>query len=333
MTKDLEILAKQFEVRSFYFDVRRKKRLPIVLLKQFFFLLNKGFSASVWVCQFAGYHSYLPVMLGRALGKKVVLILGGTDCVSFPSIEYGALRHQPMRYFTARSIQKAHLLLPVSETLVHYSYTYTNNDFPNQGYKAHIRSVKTPYKVIFNGYDADKWPLGTHREGRSFVTVGADLGTRFGKRLKGIDLILEIAPLLPDCRFYIIGGDKLNEKVPENVELLSFIPNKELHAFLGTKQFYLQLSLSEGFPNALCEAMLTGCIPIVSNVGEMPSIVGNTGFILERRDPQLLIDLIRKSMEAPKLPENSRNQISKNYPVQRRERELTETLSALFNER
>ena len=46
--------------------------------------------------------------------------------------------------------------------------------------------------------------------------------------------------------------------------------------------------MSEGFPNALCEAMLSGCIPIVSNVGAMPKIVKETGYLLLKKDIYLL---------------------------------------------
>jgi glycosyltransferase involved in cell wall biosynthesis len=49
-------------------------------------------------------------------------------------------------------------------------------------------------------------------------------------------------------------------------------------------EFYLQLSVAEGFPNTLCEAMLCGCIPIGSNVFSIPKIIGDTGFVLKHRN-------------------------------------------------
>ncbi len=136
---------------------------------------------------------------------------------------------------------------------------------------------------------------------QTFVTVGANLGSRFGFELKGIDLIFEVAPLLPECKFYIVGGSSINHKVvPRNIILLDPIPNTELADFISSKQFYLQLSMSEGFPNALCEAMLCECIPIVSSVGAMPFIVGDNGYILNKKSTRELISIIEEALNPTK---------------------------------
>ncbi|WP_332911264.1 glycosyltransferase [Algoriphagus boritolerans] len=66
----------------------------------------------------------------------------------------------------------------------------------------------------------------------------------------------------------------------------------ELLKQYNTHQFYLQLSTSEGFPNALGEAMACGCVPIGSAVGAIPEIIDKTGFLLFRKEINELEALI-----------------------------------------
>jgi glycosyltransferase involved in cell wall biosynthesis len=330
--KDIEILNEVFNVIPFHFDVKVKWKVIFSFIHQFFFLLKFGFKSKVLVIQFGGYHSYLAVQFAKLTGKKSIIILGGTDCVSFPSIRYGSFYKKVLGYFTGKSLQKASILLPVDATLVDYQYSYQTNDFPRQGYLFHAPYVKTPFKVIYNGYDSSKWK-SLPKETNSFITVGANLSSRFGRALKGIDIILDIAAEFPECKFYIVGGALLNESVPSNVELMPVIPNNKLNKLLGEKQFYLQLSMSEGFPNALCEAMLCECIPIVSNVGAMPMIVQENGFILATKDKKLLKLIIEDALRTrtkEDIGHNARKSIIDRFPIERRKKELADTIVELI---
>jgi glycosyltransferase involved in cell wall biosynthesis len=330
--KDIAILNEAYDVTLFHFNVRVKWKVIFSFLKQLLFLLRHGFRSKAFIIQFGGYHSYLPVKFAQLTGKKSVIVLGGTDCVSFPSIRYGSFFKKTLGYFTGKSLKNASLLLPVDETLVDYEYTYQPNDFPRQGYLFHAPYVRTPFKVIYNGYDSAKWKA-LPKESNSFITVGANFGSRFGKALKGIDLLLGVASELPNCKFYLVGGTLLKESVPSNVELLPLIPNNELVNLVGEKQFYLQLSMSEGFPNALCEAMLCECIPIVSNVGAMPMIVEENGYVLPSKDKDILKSLINDALSNPskgEMGQKARRSIIERFPLERRKKELIATMAELI---
>ena len=336
--KDIDILKTEFDVKIHHFKVKDKQKVPLSFIVQKLFILRYLFSTNTYVVQFGGYHSFLPVIFARLFFKKCVIVLGGTDCVSFPSIHYGNFYKPLLGFFTKFSLKHAHLLLPVDDSLVHYKYNYQPNDNEYQGYKAYIPNIKTPFKVIYNGYDASLWSLlYNKKESNSFVTVGANLGSRFGFTLKGIDLIFDVAKSQPNCKFYIVGGTSIqNKTIPDNVILLDAIPNNKLAEFLQTKTFYLQLSLSEGFPNALCEGMLCGCIPIVSSVGAMPKIVGNKGFILEKKDVNYLskiIDLALNDKNLKKLSVEARENIKVNYTIENRKKELIKSLISLIEKK
>jgi glycosyltransferase involved in cell wall biosynthesis len=331
--KDIEIIEKEFELLIFHFDVTNKKKVPLFFIKQLIFIVLNIFKSNTYVTQFGGYHSVLPCLIGKLFRKKSIIILGGTDCVSFPSIRYGNFYKKGLKIATTLSLKNASLLLPVDETLVNYKYNYQPNDYPFQGYKYFIKNIKTPYKVIYNGYDADKWRCSIQKEPNSFVTVGANLGSRFGFELKGIDLIFKIAPLFPACKFYIVGGHLIkNIKVPSNIILLDPIPNTKLADFISSKQFYLQLSMSEGFPNALCEAMLCECIPIVSAVGAMPKIVGDIGFVLGVKSEQELQKMIQLALKTVSTidTKNVRERISTHFTLENRKEILNQTIKNQF---
>ncbi|GAA4296406.1 glycosyltransferase family 4 protein [Nibribacter koreensis] len=335
VVKDLQIMEKAYEVRHIGFLPAKKWQTPLIWLKQFFFLLRHIWTAQKLVCMFAGYHSWFPALFGKIAQKPVLIVAGGTDCVSFPSIGYGCFAKPILGKFTRWSYQLASYIAPVHEKLVRQEYKYQPNDFPYQGFRFHCPGLKTPHTVVYNGYDASFWRPGAtvHRQPKSFLTVCAGLHMRFTQRLKGIDLILEAARQLPEASFTIVGAPAgfAFPNQPVNVKLLPKMPLADLKAVYSAHTFYLQLSMSEGFPNALSESMLCGCVPIVSNVSSMPEIVGGAGFVLEKRESGLLIELLQKAMDSDTsfLGEMARQNIANHYPEARREEELLQLLQRL----
>lgn len=297
VVKDLEILRTEFEVRDFIVPFQPRWKIPFYFLQQFFVCLF-NLSAKGVVVQFAGFQSFIPFLVFGWFRKKRVIVAGGTDCVSFPSIRYGNFSRKPLSTLTRKSFEKADMILPVHESLIKQDYTYQDADGTMQGYRAFCGLIKAEEKVIWNGYDSAIWyPRNVPRAPSSFITVGAGFGTRFGFQLKGIDLVLSLAEALPDSSFTIVGGNTLAGKtIPSNVKLLAQVPNAKLPEIYSAHEYYLQLSVSEGFPNALTEAILCGCKPVVSNVGAMPMIVGDDRFILKKRDPEMLLQLVNNLM-------------------------------------
>ena len=167
----------------------------------------------MFIVQFSGYHAFLPTLFARISGKKSIIISGGTDCVSFPGIGYGYFNKPILKTFTKWSYQLCHHILPKHESLWYCDYHYDSNEPSAQGIKAFIPHLKTPHTVITNGYDPEQWPLlNLERKKNSFITLSGAFEYPFQVQLKGIDLILEVAPHFPACTFTIAG-------VPSHIKL------------------------------------------------------------------------------------------------------------------
>jgi glycosyltransferase involved in cell wall biosynthesis len=325
--KDLSFLEKEYDVTTNLFHVKNKALLPIYLLWNIVLFPFKSFGKSLVVAQFGGYHTVAPAIWSKILNKKFVIVLGGYDCVSFPQIGYGAFANKWMRKAVILSYKRADLLLPVHDSLIFSKYTYSSEYPESQGVKAFIPELKTPYTTIFNGYDSSKWSANLAlKKPHTALTIAAGIEENRRSVLKGIDLVLELALAHPEMQFVIVGGSLVN--TPINVVVHPQLPQSELLKLMQQSQFYLQLSISEGFPNALCEAMLCGCIPIVSNVASMPEIIGDTGVVLKHKNRAELSAILKKleSENQTELQQKAIDRIKTLYTESNRENQLLEAI-------
>jgi glycosyltransferase involved in cell wall biosynthesis len=332
--KDLDLLSKEYDLLSQDFISSKKFLVPFLFARQKLFLLKNIFGAKLIICRFAGYHSYIPALYGKIFRVPVLLILGGNESHYFPSIRYGNYVKKVYGFFTRISLQLASHLAPVDESLVQCDYKYDESGAPRQGYLEFCPKVKAPFTVIHNGYDEKIFypKKEMERKKNSFLTVALKIDDAEFYR-KGIDMIFAVAKSFPQCEFTIIGSSSSTKfaDVPSNVKVLHKVPYHQLVDVYSAHEFYLQLSLAEGFPNALCEAMLCGCIPIGAGVFGIPKIISDCGFILNRKDPELLKKLISAALisDKEKLSAKSRGHISKSFPLQRRVNELTTLIETL----
>ena len=326
---EIDILSDNFDLISINQKWSNKFLLPLNFVVQFFFLLFNLHKVNSILISFGGYSSFLPALLGNIFGKKVVIVVHGTDCVSFPEINYGNLRNPLMKFFTQKSYQLASLILPVSKSLVYTENSYFSSNILKFGYTHHLSNINTPHKVIHNGININYWQRDTliDRDKNSFITA-------LGKNqtiIKGVDLIVQVANNFPDYNFYIAGVDKINiSNIPKNIFLVGRLSADDLKKLYSKTQFYLQLSNSEGFGVALCEAMLCECIPIVSSVNFLPNIIGDAGFVLKSRDPLILTELIRNlaNSNISELEKKSRLRITENFTTQMRKEKLIKELKS-----
>lgn len=333
--KDIKLLSKYYNVTlntNKWFQLSS----PINYIKQFFYLLFSARKYDFVVIMFAGHWSIIPTIMGKFYGKPVFIILGGTDSVSYPELNYGSLRKKILKKVIQISLQKATALLPVDETLVYFQNTYFNNS--QQGIKFFFPNIATPIHTVYNGYMVNANINAITKAARisgSFITVAqVDNFTRF--TLKGLDLVINNANNFPNCKFTIIGINETISRalksIPENVTIYQYVESKQLTEYYLNHEYVIQCSISEGFPNALAEAMSYGCIPIVSNVGAMPKIIDNIGFIVENRDNQYFTNSINAALALTEEEKsNKRMEVHQRIINTFNEDKRTECLHSIFS--
>ncbi len=324
----------EFEVSSHDFLPKTKMHTPLSFLSQLFFLFKNLPTADLLIVQFAGYHSLLPALFGWVLRKPCLIVTGGTDAHYFPNIGYGNWQKPVLKTFTALSFKFCSHIAPKHKSLIKSSYSYDPTEPAQQGIYARLPELKTPYTEITNGYDTVKWQCQKQKRKNTFITVSGAWEYHFQQQLKGIDLILAVANSFPASEFIILGVDDKSRipSPPANVKVLPAVQNEELINIFSECEYYLQLSMAEGFPNALCEAMLCGCIPIGSAVFSIPEIIGDSGFILTERNPVALTALIKKALASDNanLPQKARARIAANYTLETRRQKLLHLCHSLM---
>lgn len=330
--KDMAILEKEYRLLPQDMPHFRKKELPWLFLRQFWHLLRHLPSASLCVVQFGGHHALLPAVMCRLFGKPLLIVTGGTDCFRIPEIGYGNFNKKFLGAVTAFAYRRADALAPVHQSLSRSTFTYLPGPSQPQGVYNLVPGLKTPGYTIYNGYDVSRFaPVpGIERAPGSYITVAGDLDNPVKYKRKGVDIILEAASRMPASEFTIVGTERPVD-APPNTHWIKWLEPAELPALLSRHRFYLQLSVAEGFPNALCEGMLCGCIPIGSTVAAIPLIIGQTGHLLPTRDSHLLEALLVRADAAydPTQGLAARDRIIRYFQLQEREIRFLDLCRAL----
>ncbi len=314
---DFEILSSFANVKKYQFKpVKGLVKTGLELFKELLFLIFQGFKYDSIFIWFSDYHALLPVLFAKILRKKSFVVLGGFDVSSLPDYKYGALSNPVRAFFTRYSLKLATMCFPVAEALKRKLLEI------NPEAKAEVIPTRQDSeKFIFTGYERPK----------IVVTVS---GTKNYQRLmvKGLDRFRDLAAKLPEFEFQVIGATTavrhFFEPIPANMHLLPSVDFSQMAQYYRNASFYAQLSRSEGLPNALCEAMLCGCIPVGTDVGDVSIAIGDTGLTINEWDPEILVGFIRKSHNNFMLRDATRARIMALYPLEIRQDKFITFLNA-----
>ena len=326
---EIKLLEEGYNLKTHDLNWENKTALPLNLFQQLLFLFRNIFFTKSVLISFGGYWSLLPAIFGKMFNKKVFIVVHGTDCVDFSQIGYGNLRLPRMRFFIKYTYKLVDTILPVSDSLIFTENSYYNDEKLLFGYNHHFKNIKTKHHVIHNGINTNDWCRNDdiNRNKNSFISVLSK-----GQFIrKGGELIVQLAKRLPDYEFIFAGID--NSDIPEelpNIKCLGYVTPDQLQDLYSKTQFYFQLSLFEGFGVAICEAMLCECIPIVSDVNFLPGIIGDSGFILKKRNVDMLDKLVNIAFNSSydDLEKKARARVVDNFSYHKRKDNLLNFLNS-----
>jgi glycosyltransferase involved in cell wall biosynthesis len=121
---------------------------------------------------------------------------------------------------------------------------------------------------------------------------------------KGLRAFATAAPELPDVEFVVAGrfvddaAEELRAQAPANLRLTGWVEEDELLDLYRRAAVYVQASRHEGFGVSVAEAMLAGCVPVVTRAGALPEVVGDVGVQVDvPAAPMAIAAAIREAME------------------------------------
>jgi glycosyltransferase involved in cell wall biosynthesis len=299
---DFEILSSFASVTKYQFKPEKGIfRTGIELLKEFIYLIFNIFKFDSVFIWFGDYHSLLPVLFSKIFRKKSFVVIGGYDVSTLSEYGYGSFSNPVRAFFTRHTFKLVDICFPVAEALRQ---------------KLLLINPIAKAETIATVVDPRRFDFAEYERSKSIITIS---GTENHQRLmvKGLDRFRELATLLPEFEFTIIGVAEVAksyfEPLPANLTLLPLQQFEKLTQYYQTASFYAQLSRSEGLPNALCEAMQCGCIPVGTNVGDIQITIGNTGIAIDDWKPEILVEFIRLNHNNFQLRDCARERIKNLY--------------------
>jgi glycosyltransferase involved in cell wall biosynthesis len=300
---DYEILSSKHEVIGYQFKpVKGLLKTGFQLLKQFFFLILFIWKFDMVFVWFADQHSFLPVFFAKLLKKKSFVVIGGYDVARIPELNYGVFNSKMRGFFAIQSMKSCSLNLTVSE------YVHRKVKWISGGANS---------KKIFNCLNIEQKINQLTEKENLIITVGLINSTKTFY-LKGIDTFFKVAKILSHYKFKVIGINKsLKElafyEIPENLELIEPVEHSQLSSFYERAKIYCQFSKSESFGVSIVESISFGCLPIVTNVGGMPEIVGDNGIVV-KKNPKEIAKIIQNIMiERKPVPNNQQSILRFSY--------------------
>lgn len=338
--EDRRLLQEHYDVRSFHFEADKATSafgLARLWTRQLWWLLRELPAADLVYAWFADHLAALPVLLASWFDVPAAVVLGGMDCNWLPELDYGVWESRWRAPLARWVVHHADVLPTVSPSLIEAEERYSNwPERRRNGIRVHVPDLETPHPVVSLGFRPEEWPMGPAQR-TDTITTAALVDSWRTFKVKGHDLFLAAARRMPEVSFRIVGLSsdlaaalRDENEVPDNVTLLPPRPRTELRTVYQETSVYAQLSRVEAFGLVVGEAMLSGCVPVVSAVGQLPALVGDTGMLVERPDPDAIAEVLRDALARDaEARRAARARIEEQFSMAQREERLLDLLADL----
>lgn len=310
---DERLLAKEYTVIPLYIPAVGRR----MLIRLPFTVLWRMLGCDMVYVWFGSIPAAIAVFIAKLLGKPSVVVAGGYDVANDPDMKYGLMSKKYLRIVPKFALNRCDRVIAVSEFIR----------------KEALRIVHDEKKVrvVPNGIDTSQFRIKDNVERTAVTTVG-----NVNKQtwtVKGFNNFIEVAQRSPEQRFVLVGNIDpiINVEPLANLEMVGYRTGKDLINILNGSKYYLQLSYRESFGVAVIESMACGCIPVVTNKGALPEVVGDAGIIVEFGQWDKVIDLIAKDYD-PAMGARARKRVVQLYDINVRERDILDLIQELLSE-
>ena len=198
---------------------------------------------------------------------------------------------------------------------------------------------RLPSRVVYNGYDADRYrpdaDAGARFRARHGIAPGrlVVLTVSALERAKGQDLALQALQRLRydgvDPVYVLVGDGKHAEQMRERARhsgvttiFTGFLRGAQVLEALNASDLYLHPAREEIFPNAIAEAMACARPVIATRVGGVPELLGadgEAGLLVPLEDAGALAAALQRCADQPelraRLGEAGRRRIETRFPM------------------
>lgn len=286
-----------YEIRITYHLYRNREQLDAVFLHA------------------GGFLFALPILYCKIDGISIIVSILGEPHKGYQNVSSGSLTD---RLATRAVLYAERFAYSLADGLAVFSEDILTYE-PISDYKSKCKRVRFNYEPV-----PDSVPRVSVRS-NSIVYLGRIC------ELKGSDRVFEAVEQLSsemelDITASFVGDGNLLSQLRKrrdeleltNVELTGWVGSKTVDKKLCDSKILLLPSRSEGLPKALLEAMARGVVPVVTPVGNMPSVVkdGTNGILLDDPAPEHIAETVAELLESDRLSDmsdNARETIRREY--------------------
>lgn len=270
-----------------------------LLLRASFFLLTEGRRFQVFHVHAVNSLAVLTTLIGKLLGKAVVL-----KAVGAWELEDGVLNPVRRRRFVYRQLLS---LLGQADAWVAVS-GYLHNAMAEAGLP------QSRLVIIPNGVDIDRFAPLREGEGRRSLPTHTPQVIFVGRLVKekGLPVLLHswsiVVQQMKDANLHIVGGGPLEDELKRQAQSLGIASSVCFHGyqqgvlpFLQSAHVFVLSSYVEGLSNTLLEAMAVGLPVVATRISGSEDIVteGENGLLVPPGDAHALALAISQVLADP----------------------------------